>query len=143
MHQLLHDQRSSHLISCTAHHTCSYPASRPFPCVLPELAGTHDLAAHKIEGKYQASHFLASQLLLPKIDDTKLPLSCTVDVASCFDSTRHPDVIIYSQSLRNIYLFAIWLCAQSSDHLGGSWARIWHRPSFAQHPLLIHRHCTA
>jgi len=64
-----------HLISCTAHHTCSYPVSRPFPCVLPELAGTHDLAAHKIVGNNQASHFLASQLLLPKIDDTKLPLS--------------------------------------------------------------------
>jgi hypothetical protein len=106
-----------------------------FPASYLSLPEHNDLAAHKIVGKYQASHFLASQLLLPKIDDTKLPLSCTVDAASCFDSARHTDVIIYSQSLRNIYLFAIWLCAQSSDHLGGSWARIWHRPSFAQHPL--------
>src|SRR2546421_138594 len=113
MHQLLHDQRSSPI---SFHAQLIIPAATLsldlFPASYLSLPEQHDLAAHKIVGNNQASHFLASQLLLPKIDDTKLPLSCTVNVASCFDSARHTDVIIYSQSLPNI----CFICPCCSAH---------------------------
>jgi hypothetical protein len=143
MHQLLHDQRSSHLISCTAHHTCSYPTSRPFPCVLPELAGTHDLAAHRSWKIPSFPLFSLLNCFCQRLTTPKLPLSCTIDITSCFDSALHTDVILYSQSLCNLYLFAIWLCAQSSDHLGGKLSSNLLSPKLCATPTLVHRHSIA